>query len=588
MTDVENYKNINSVNQNITVQVITFSVVIIVIIITFLSFIHIYLDKKEKVTREIKTEASHLETIITDHLSYSKYFINILARNIQRDHKNLAHIFNTLKDNYKAQDFNILFGWRKYSWVNEDFMEVVNNIDGITKKPRKIVYIEDIIKNRIYNNVYWKNQIVFYNKQKIGPKNSLKIIDYVFDKASKKYIGSVVLSYDISTMMHNLNIRKKNKSINFVILDKNLEIVTQSKPFIQNLNNQDSELVEHLYSSLKNLSKSTSYCTSSNFSYLDMINGLNYYVIPLKDLPFIMIVNLDNELIKREIFIDLIKNFILALFFASLSLFGIIFIYKRETFLRTKAEKASLIAQAATKAKTDFLAFTAHEIRSPLGFILTGSEIMTKEIIGKIPTEYKKYAQGIHENSKVILDFITDILDENQIIEGKFKIINKPYSVESILKEVCQVNLARFNKRKVEIKYFIPDNLPLLICDKRRLVQILSNLVSNSIKYSADDTTIKIIANISHNEMVLVVKDQGYGMKQHEVEMILNANSTLRKSQDYHSSNSYGLGLAIVKMLLDAHNAKLSIVSAPNKGTTVKMLFPKNRLVYSKENGSSS
>jgi signal transduction histidine kinase len=86
---------------------------------------------------------------------------------------------------------------------------------------------------------------------------------------------------------------------------------------------------------------------------------------------------------------------------------------------------------------------------------------------------------GINNNSQLILDFITDILDENQILEGKFKIINALHNINDIINEAINNSLARYNKRNISILSNIGDNLPLLICDKRRFVQIMSNLISN-------------------------------------------------------------------------------------------------------------
>jgi hypothetical protein len=572
------YDNTSSVDRNVAIQMITLGI-IIVVIITLISFIHIYSSKKEQILEDLHTESTQLETVITDHLNYSRHFINLIGNHIQSNYKDLNYINNTLKNHSKSQYFNLLFGWRKYSWIDSNFFETVTNREGIVPNPKKLDYIKDLITTTKLNDKNWKNSIVFYNKRNFAKDSSLKIIDNISDKVTKKYIGSVILSYDIDTMIKNLNARKKKQNTNFIILDQELQIVARSKPIIQNLINENLEFEEHLNSTLQKLVLEKNVTT--NFSYLDMLNGLNYFVKPLIDLPFTVVINIDSELIKKEIITDLAKSFILVCVFASLSLGAIIFIYRRETFLRAKAERSSLVAESATKAKTNFLAFTAHEIRSPLGFILTGSEIMTKEFLGKLPAPYKKYAQGIYDNSKLILDFITDILDENQIIEGKFKIINALTNVQEVINEAIQVNLARFNTRRVEIITEIEDKLPLVICDRRRILQVLNNLISNSIKYSKDDTTITITVNVAHEEMFVTVMDQGIGMKESDVPIALSAYGTLRE-QDYNSLGSYGLGLAIVKMLLEAHETELIINSVEGKCTTVKMIFPKYKLVYTK------
>ena len=565
--------NDDFIEQHISIQMITFGIIMIVTILTFVSFIHIYSSKKEQVLKDMQTESTQLKIIIADNLNYSKYFIDIIGRHIQNDYKNLDHISKTLKDHFNSEDFNMLFGWRKYSWIDSNFFEIVSSSKGIIPNPKRIDYIKNYIENISVDNK--GDKIIFHNNKEFM-NNSLKIIDNIFDKETKEYIGSVILSYDIKTLVRSLNLRKKNKNTNFLILDKNLESVAQSEPIIENLINKDSDLVEHLNLALRG----KSHDSLDDISYLDMVNGLNYLVTSFPDLPFKLIINMDSDIIHAEIISDILKSFTLVCIFASISLFVIIFIYKRETFLRTKAERASVIAEKATRAKTNFLAFTAHEIRSPLGFILTGSEIIIKKLFGELSPQYIEYAQGIHENSKVILDFITDILDESQIIQGKFKIVNAVHDINEIINESIRINLARFNKRKVAINLHTKENLPKLVCDKRRLLQILNNLISNSIKYSNDHTAINIDVEIETDSMIITLTDEGFGMKEEDIPLALNAYGTLRNHEDYCSTGSYGLGLAIVKMLLEAHDAELKINSVEMEGTTVKMIFPKYKLIY--------
>jgi two-component system cell cycle sensor histidine kinase PleC len=309
-----------------------------------------------------------------------------------------------------------------------------------------------------------------------------------------------------------------------------------------------------------------------------MANGLNYFIKPVEDFPFTVIINIDNDFIKNNIVQNLTKKFVEVGFLAGFCLIIIIAIYKRETSLRTKAEQATILANNATKAKTDFLAFTAHEIRSPLGFIVTGSEIMSKELFGKIPAEYTKYVEGIHQNAQIILDFITDILDENQIIEGQFKIVNSLNKIQDIIIRVAEFYLG---KKNISIITDFEPNLPLVICDKKRMTQVIDNLISNSIKYSSKNTAIHISVKMDKGQMLITILDQGIGMKPEEIPVALSKYGTIHR-QDYQKGGSYGLGLPIVKMLLAAHEAILTIESTYGKGTSVKIIFPKSKIVYTK------
>ena len=176
MKHKSNDKKLDPINQTVAIQMVTFSVIIIVVILTLVSFIRIYSDKKEQILKDMKTESELLETVITDHLNYSRYFINIIARNILHDHEDLEHIHRILKDHFTSQDFNMLFGWRKYSWINSNFFEIVTSTNGIIKRPRYAPYIKDIIGETKINNSDWRSNIVFHTRTSSIKGDSLKII----------------------------------------------------------------------------------------------------------------------------------------------------------------------------------------------------------------------------------------------------------------------------------------------------------------------------------------------------------------------------------------------------------------------------
>lgn len=566
-----------SADYKVNVQMVTFVVIIMVVILTLVYFIRIYSNKKTRVLSEMKIEAILLETVISDNLNYSKYFIGLMGKNIRENPNNLEYIRETLHHHFQSPEFNMIFGWRKYSWVDNNFRELITTNGGIEENPRKINFVREIV-DKTHLSKDKKDNIVFHISRSSQKANTLKLIDAIFDEKTNQFIGAVILSYDIDTMIKSLNNNKKNQSINFIIIDKASNVVAKSKPEIDKIIHKNDLLFPHLLKLLETLSWNEE-DNDKDLSYLDMINGVNYFIKPLENLPFAVIINIDNDFIKNNIVETVTKKLLEVVFFAGICLLIIISIYKRETSLRTKAEKATILANNATRAKTNFLAFTAHEIRSPLGFILTGSEVMSKELFGPLSKNYIKYAEGIHSNGQVILDFITDILDENQIIEGQFKIVNSLNNIEKIITQIVKTHRG---KKNIQIlTNFYPD-LPSLICDKRRISQVIDNLINNSIKYSEENTTIIISAEVQEEKMIITVTDEGIGMKEEDIPIALSRYGTLHRN-DYEKGGSYGLGLPIVKMLLDAHDAILDIHSVSGKGTIVKIIFPKYKMVYSKE-----
>lgn len=557
---------------NFNVKIIAFATIAIALILISIYCIRVYATKKFRVVQTMRSEAYTLERVLYNDLNYSKYFVNLIANQIQDRYYDNYYISKVLNNYVKSSNFNTLFGWRKYSWVNAEFKEMVTSSQDQPSDTTEMLFIKKLIEG---NN--WKDRIIFHTMAGTNTNNSIILVKNLASKSGDKYLGSVTLTYDIAIMIRRLNSRRKNEHTNFVILDHNLKAVARSKPIIDNIISEKDVLSPYAERVFKRTDFFRSF--SKEISYLDMISGVNYYIKKIDGLPFVILINLDTNEVQHEVLEGVIKKLIEVFAVALIFTFLVLAIYKRETSLRTKAELATLRANKAAKAKSDFLTFTAHEIRSPLGFILTGSEMMTKELFGPLPVAYKEYAEGIFKNSKLILDFMTDILDENQIIEGKFKIINSVEDVEEIIHRAISINRLRYNEKKIGIVCNIEQGLPKLICDKRRILQVISNLISNSFKYSPNDTTITVDARIMEEQLVIEVIDQGMGMSEEDIKSALSAYGISRK-QSQNFIESYGLGLLIVKMLIDAHDATLSIKSVQNSGTKVKITFPKYKLMY--------
>ncbi|WPY01332.1 HAMP domain-containing histidine kinase [Candidatus Trichorickettsia mobilis] len=563
--------NRESTDYHVNIRIITFVVTLVFLIVMFIYCIRIYASKKQNIMYVIRTEAELLANVFATDLNYSSYFLNIVTRKLGNYYMNLQYIQRVLQDYGELAKFNTVFGWRKYSWVDVNFREVVTSAQGIIAHPRRLDFMQTVTKE-----LSDQEQIMFYMSKTTYKNDSLKLIAGTKNTENNKYVGYMILSYDIATIIRRLNTSKENHT-NFVILDNKNTVIVQSQPVIHNIINNNGVISTYLNEVLERIDFFNK--TEQEIAYLDVLSGVNYYIKKIKNLPFILIVNLDDDEIKNNILDDVIKKFLEVSVFVSIFLLIVISIYRRETYLREKAEQATIAANLATKAKSDFLAFTAHEIRSPLGFITTGSEAMIKQYFGPLSDTYCDYAKGIHQSAEVILKFITDILDENQIIEGKFQIVNDITSITKILETAIYVNQARADKKKIKINLNIMDSLPKLICDSRRMIQVMNNLLSNAIKYSNEETIITVDIKVISNDLVLDIIDQGIGMTEEEIKIALSNHGIILK-KNHNLIDSYGLGLPIVKMLLDAHEAIFLIKSQPNVGTKVTIIFPKYKLVY--------
>ena len=564
-------ETLDSDDYNINIRMITFSIITVIFILVAIFFIKTYIKQKQNIVYEMSKEWSGLEHSCTEKIKRTEYILKLLAIQIEKNPHDLYYVKNVFEDYINRQEVQKVFNLKECFWFNYTLNTKVRS------SPKNDKYISNFIDKK----TEYPETVTYglSNKQ-----NTVHAIMGIRNKITKEYIGSVVVDFDLYALANRLKLRKKHEYTNFAIISEQNKILVQSNNEMNNIGLEHNNI---------NNPRLADFIKKINFkedddralSYLDMVSGINYYVKKIPKQPFILLINIDNKAIKEDIFHKVVMKFMEISFVALGFLLLIIAIYKRETSLRAKAEKAMIAANQATEAKSDFLAFTAHEIRSPLGFIVTGSEMIQKQLLGPVPDSYKEYVDGINRNAHLILDFITDILDETHILEGKFSMNPRICNVRDIIENTVKMNKARLEEKHFKIQIKIAPKLPLLTCDPKRIFQVLNNLLNNAIKYSFECTTITIVAKIENKCLYLEVIDQGFGMTKDDVKIALTKFGTLHRKH-FNFVEGFGLGLPIVKMLLDAHDAKLVIDSKVNIGTTMRIIFPKYKLVYGKSKNS--
>ena len=550
----------------INVRMIAFSVATLVLVVIAIFFIKTYAEQKQEIINTMHTEGGVMEAFYSENLNQTWYVLNLLSEQINKNPHEVKYVKNILKDYIGSADVKDIFGWAEFVWFDHKFHRRVSGSGSVDRKYDPMINEESAFAHR-----FPEKMLYLFNDK----KESIHAVVGVWNQETKDYIGSVAVDFDLTTLMRHLDDRKRSESTAFALIGDGLRVIAQSRPNMEDVGLHEGRVVErHLVDLIKKIGFTED--THKAFTFLDMISGVNYYVQKIPEQPFVLLVNMDHDEIKKDIFSKVTIKFAETSFLAISFLVLIILIYRRETWLRSGAEAALKVANRATKAKSDFLAFTAHEIRSPLGFIMTGSEVMKQQLLGPVDSRYNEYIDGIHQNANMILEFITDILDEAHILDGNFKIVAAEANIKTIINKAVAINLAN-NKSRIKVK--VEARLPLLICDARRILQVLNNLISNALKYSKTNTIVRVVARVQDHDLYLEVIDQGSGMTEDEIAIALTQYGTLRK-KNFDFIASYGLGLPIVKKLLSAHDAKLIIDSTVNVGTKISIIFPREKLAW--------
>jgi len=241
-----------------------------------------------------------------------------------------------------------------------------------------------------------------------------------------------------------------------------------------------------------------------------------------------------------------------------------------EIDLVTAKEKAV----EADRLKSAFLANMSHEIRTPMNAIIGFTDLLNLEDLDQSTKD--EYVELINSNSTHLLKLIDDIIDISKIEAGELKVAKAEVELEPLFNELEKVHTAALkNKGKTHIKIInnLPDKELIVVADPMRLQQILTNLVSNSVKFTESGTIEFGVAAHEQDFIKFYVKDTGLGMSREKLEFIFDR---FRQVEE-HTSRKFqgsGLGLAISKQLVELMGGEIWVESKPDEGTTFSFTLP--------------
>ncbi|MBV5263464.1 PAS domain-containing sensor histidine kinase [Pinisolibacter aquiterrae] len=242
------------------------------------------------------------------------------------------------------------------------------------------------------------------------------------------------------------------------------------------------------------------------------------------------------------------------------------------TSARRRAEEASI-------HKSDFLAKISHEIRTPLNAIIGFSELMLDERFGPVGNErYKDYLRDIHVSGSHIMSLVNDLLDLSKVEAGKMDLRFEAVPLADVVSECVAMMQPQANRERIIIRSSLPAGVPPVVADSRSMRQVVLNLLSNAIKFTpAGGQVIVSITAEDNGEVILRVRDTGYGMSDKELQTALEPFRQLHTTRS--RAGGTGLGLPLTKALTEANRAVFRIDSTVGQGTLVSIAFPVTRVL---------
>jgi signal transduction histidine kinase/DNA-binding response OmpR family regulator len=244
--------------------------------------------------------------------------------------------------------------------------------------------------------------------------------------------------------------------------------------------------------------------------------------------------------------------------------------------LYEETSRQALELEKANKMQADFAAMIAHDLRSPLMNIMGVVEVMTEGMFGHVTAEQKKWLARIEANSQNLVDLVSDFLDVSKLESGYVDINRERVSLTGLIqKNIDSYRVLALDKR-ISVKGAVDPYLPAVHADPRRLDQVLSNLISNAIKFTGQGGTVEVGALLADATLIRVwVRDNGVGIAANEMGQLFEKYRQ-GGNVKHSSSKGTGLGLVICKMIVEAHGGRIWAESVEGSGATFFFSLPTN------------
>ncbi|MBI5959701.1 MAG: GAF domain-containing protein [Chloroflexi bacterium] len=244
----------------------------------------------------------------------------------------------------------------------------------------------------------------------------------------------------------------------------------------------------------------------------------------------------------------------------------------RNAQLFAETQAARQAAEQASKVKSQFLANMSHELRTPLNAILNFTGFVVDGVLGPVTDEQSDSLNKVINSGQHLLSLINDILDLTKIEIGMMELFVQEVDVNAALDSSLSTAKGLVKDKPITIQTEIEPGMPIIMGDKRRIRQILLNLISNAVKFTTQGS-ITIFAHHRDGEIHLAVRDTGIGIPEDRAHMVFD---TFQQAHDLVDAPGTGLGMPITKAFVEAHGGRIWFKSQVGVGTTFFITLPVN------------
>jgi len=235
--------------------------------------------------------------------------------------------------------------------------------------------------------------------------------------------------------------------------------------------------------------------------------------------------------------------------------------------LNVQLESALALAERSTRVRDDVLAIVAHDLRNPVHTILGAAGVV--EII-PAGQAHDRHVQMIQRAARRMERLISDLLDVASIESGTLSVRKAPVDLTQIVSEVVELMQGQARERSINVSSEVEPGVPVVMGDHDRLMQVLSNLLGNAIKFTPEGGNIRVRVARKDDQVVVSVADSGIGISPKDLPHVFDRFWRA----DGSSAKGAGLGLSIASGIVEAHSGKIWAESKLGAGTTMTFALP--------------
>lgn len=241
--------------------------------------------------------------------------------------------------------------------------------------------------------------------------------------------------------------------------------------------------------------------------------------------------------------------------------------------LQRELSKKNAMLEQLNREKNQVLGIAAHDLRGPLSIILTYSDFLLAEAAPALDEEHVEFISRIRSSSEFLLGLVEDLLDISAIEAGKLRLELQSVDLVSVVERNVALNKVLASKKQIELR-FSREGQPLpVMADASKLEQVLSNLITNAVKFSPPQRLIDLKVVEDEGRAVISVQDQGPGIPANELDRLFKpfSRTSVRSPT---GEKSTGLGLAIARKIVEGHQGSIWVNSEVGVGSTFYFSLP--------------